>query len=74
MEELLEKVAPILETKMVPIVDALEKADATSKEYTDLLTAFNSTMVVYSQLQELFIRRALAAQKEEEVINVEEDK
>lgn len=74
MEELLEKVAPILETKMVPIVDALEKADATTKEYNDLLTAFNSTMVVYSQLQELFIRRALAAQKEEEIINVEEDK
>lgn len=74
MEELLERVAPILETKMVPIVDALEKADSTTKEYTDLLTAFNSTMVVYSQLQELFIRRALAAQKEEEVINVEEDK
>lgn len=73
MEELLEKVAPILETKMVPIVDALEKADATTKEYTDLLTAFNSTMVVYSQLQELFIRRALASQTEE-VVNVEEDK
>lgn len=67
MEKDFVRLEEILEKNMPSIIDAIEKADPTTENYRDLLTNFNSSMVIYSQLQEMFMRAAQmqAATKEE---------
>lgn len=71
MEKDLIKLEGILEKDMPIIVEAIEKADATSEDYGKLLNNFNSTMVIYSQLQEMFMRAAMATQSKEEQVKEE---
>ena len=63
MEETMVKLSEILNKKLPSIVDAIEKADATSEEYNKLLTNFNSSMVIYSEIQSMFAARAMAEAK-----------
>ncbi len=67
MEKDFVRLENILEKNMPSIIDALEKADPTTETYKELLNNFNSSMVIYSQLQEMFMRAAQmqAATKEE---------
>lgn len=67
MEKDFVRLENILEKNMPSIIDAIEKADPTTEEYKELLNNFNSSMVIYSQLQEMFMRAAQmqAATKEE---------
>jgi hypothetical protein len=67
MEKDFVRLENILEKNMPSIIDAIEKADPTTETYKELLNNFNSSMVIYSQLQEMFMRAAQmqAATKEE---------
>lgn len=67
MEKDFVRLEEILEKNMPSIIDAIEKADPTTETYKELLNNFNSSMVIYSQLQEMFMRAAQmqAATKEE---------
>ena len=67
MEKDFVRLEDILEKNMPSIIDAIEKADPTTETYKELLNNFNSSMVIYSQLQEMFMRAAQmqAATKEE---------
>ncbi len=58
MEKDFIKLEEILEKNMPTIIEAIEKAEPTSENYRDLLNNFNSSMVIYSQLQEMFMRAA----------------
>lgn len=48
----------ILEKKIPTLVEAIEKADPTSEEYNRLLTNFNSSMIIFSELKGMFARVA----------------
>lgn len=48
----------ILETKIPELVEAIKDADPKSEEYGKLLTNFNSSMVIYSELRGMFMRAA----------------
>ena len=67
MEKDFIKLEEILEKNMPVIIEAIEKADPTTETYKELLNNFNSSMVIYSQLQEMFMRAAQmqAVSKEE---------
>ena len=67
MEKDFVRLENILEKNMPSIINAIEKADPTTETYKELLNNFNSSMVIYSQLQEMFMRAAQmqAATKEE---------
>ena len=67
MEKDFIKLESILEKNMPVIIEAIEKADPTTEAYKELLNNFNSSMVIYSQLQEMFMRAAQmqASSKEE---------
>lgn len=58
MEKDFVKLEEILEKNMPVIIEAIEKADPTTETYKELLNNFNSSMVIYSQLQEMFMRAA----------------
>ena len=63
MEESLIKLNEVIKSKVPTIVDAIEKTDATSEEYNKLLTNFNSSMVIYSEIQTMFAARAAQLNK-----------
>lgn len=67
MEKDFVRLEEILEKNMPSIIDAIGNTDPTTEDYRNLLTNFNSSMVIYSQLQEMFMRAAQmqAATKEE---------
>ena len=75
MSEQLEKMIPIIEEKVPTIVEAIKNAEPTSKEYQELLNNFNSSVIIYSQIQEMFAQRqmmkAAAAQAEAAKENTE---
>lgn len=73
MEKDLIKLSEILNKKLPSIVDAIEKADATSEEYNKLLTNFNSSMVIYSEIQNMFASRMQQNIKVENNEEVKED-
>lgn len=58
MEKSLMILDDVLEQKIPTIVDAIKEADPTTEEYSRLLTNFNSSMVIYSELKTLFIKSA----------------
>ena len=58
MEKHLMMLDNILEKKIPTLVEAIEKADPTSEEYNKLLTNFNSSMIIYSELKGMFARVA----------------
>ena len=60
MEKDLLKLSEILNKKLPLIIEGIEKADATSEEYNKLLTNFNSSMVIYSEIQNMFAARNAA--------------
>lgn len=60
MEKEILKLNEILIKKIPSIVEAIENADATSEEYNKLLTNFNSSMVIYSEIQGMFAARNAA--------------
>lgn len=64
MEEKLQKLSNIIEEKIPTIVDAINNEPADSENYGKLLQNFNSSMVVYSELQTMFARRATVTKEE----------
>ena len=69
MDKELLKLSEIISKKLPTIVEAIEKEDATSENYNKLLTNFNSSMVVFSEIQTMFAARAaqqIKGTKEEE--------
>ena len=58
MEKHLMMLDNILEKKIPTLVEAIEKADPTSEEYNKLLTNFNSSMIIFSELKSMFARVA----------------
>lgn len=68
MEKDLAKLQEVLSKKIPGLVEAIEKADATSEEYGKLLGNFNSSMVVYSEIVSMFASRLRAeeAKKKED--------
>ena len=65
MEKDMIKLNEILTKKIPVIVEAIEKADPVTEDYNKLLTNFNSSMVIYSELQQMFAAKAMAAAKAE---------
>lgn len=67
MENKLLELDKTLEEKIVTLIDALKDADPVTDEYGKLLTAFNSSMVIYSEIKGMFARAAeeLAKQNKE---------
>lgn len=65
MEKEMVKLNEILTKKIPVIVEAIEKADPVTEDYNKLLTNFNSSMVIYSEIQQMFAAKALAAAKAE---------
>ena len=69
MIEDLTKLTKILDDKVKPMVEAIEKADPSSKEYGDLLANFSITMTLASNLNRTLLdvaQRAKELAKEEE--------
>lgn len=67
MEQELEKMAEVIEEKLPAIINALKETDATTTRYNELLTNFNSSMVIYSQIKTMFAaRKEIIKLKEEE--------
>ena len=50
MEKELIKLGEIIQKKVPTIVEAIENEEPTSEKYGKLLSNFNSSMVVYSQI------------------------
>lgn len=65
----LVKLVKVLESKVEPIVDAVEKADPTTEEYGDLLENFSASMQLISLINRTLadVSAAMKANKEEEV-------
>lgn len=69
MIEDLTKLTKILDGKVKPMVEAIDKADPASKEYGDLIANFSMTMTLASNLNRTLLdvaRRAQEMTKEEE--------
>lgn len=64
MDKDMIRLAEVISKKIPVIIDAIEKADATTEEYNKLLVNFNSSMVIYSEINNMIAAR-LANQKEE---------
>ena len=69
MEEKLQELSNIIEGKIPTIVDAINNEPADSENYGKLLQNFNSSMVVYSELQAMFGQRARMDVTKEEIDN-----
>ena len=67
MEKDLLKLQKNLTEKIPIIVEAIEKTDPTTKEYADLINNFNASMVVFSELTNMFNAslKNIAKEKEE---------
>lgn len=63
MENCLMELDNILELKIPVLVEAIKDADPTTEKYEKLLTNFNSSMVIYSELKSMFVRAANEAVK-----------
>lgn len=61
MEKCLMELDNILELKIPVLVEAIKNADPITEDYGKLLTNFNSSMVVYSELKSMFARAAMEA-------------
>jgi hypothetical protein len=64
----LVKLVKVLESKVEPIVEAVEKADPTTEEYGDLLENFSASMQLISLINRTLadVSAAMKANKEEE--------
>ena len=69
MEEKLQELSKTIEEKIPTIVDAIKNEPADSENYGKLLQNFNSSMVVYSELQAMFGQRARMDVTKEEIDN-----
>ena len=65
MIEDLKKLAEVLDTKVKPIVEAVEKADPLSEDYHKLLENFNATMAVASDVNRTLLAVANAKKSNE---------
>ena len=76
MIEDLQNLVKILDDKVKPIVDAIEKADPCSEEYGKLLDNYNATMMVSSNTNRtlLAIAQQLQASKKDEKVEEGEEK
>ena len=65
----LVKLVKVLESKVEPIVEAVEKADPTTEEYGELLENFSASMQLISLINRTLadVSAAMKANKEEEV-------
>lgn len=66
METKLIELDKTLEEKLIVLIDAIKEADALSADYSKLLTDFNSTMVIYSEIKAMFARAAQELKEREE--------
>lgn len=73
MIEDLEKLSKVFDTKIKPLVDAIEKADPTTDEYKKLVENYALTMTVSSNLNRTLIAVAQAAAQNKET-NTKEEK
>jgi hypothetical protein len=64
----LVKLVKVLESKVEPIVEAVEKADPTTEEYGELLENFSASMQLISLINRTLadVSAAMKANKEEE--------
>ena len=64
----LVKLVKVLENKVEPIVEAVEKADPTTEEYGELLENFSASMQLISLINRTLadVSAAMKANKEEE--------
>ena len=64
----LVKLVKVLESKVDPIVEAVEKADPTTEEYGELLENFSASMQLISLINRTLadVSAAMKANKEEE--------
>lgn len=74
MEEKLKELEEILETKMPALISVIKESDPATKEYGEYLNNFNASMVIYSNLKEMFAREMLQQMiKENEEKEIVED-
>lgn len=66
------KLKDILDTKLTPIVEAIEKADPTTEEYSRLLDNFSMSITLNSNLSKTLIGVEQALNKEKVEEKVEE--
>ena len=66
MIEDLQRLSEVFDTKIKPLVDAIEKADPTTKEYKELLENYALTMSVSSNVARTLLAVAQAAQEQPE--------
>ena len=66
MIEDLQRLSGVFDTKIKPLVDAIEKADPTTKEYKELLENYALTMSVSSNVARTLLAVAQAAQEQPE--------
>ena len=64
MIEDLQRLSEVFDTKIKPLVDAIEKADPTTKEYKELLENYALTMSVSSNVARTLLAVAQAAQEQ----------
>ena len=64
----LVKLVIVIESKVAPIVEAVEKADPTTEEYGELLENFSASMQLISLINRTLadVSAAMKANKEEE--------
>ena len=62
----LQRLSGVFDTKITPLVDAIEKADPTTKEYKELLENYALTMSVSSNVARTLLAVAQAAQEQPE--------
>jgi len=68
----LVKLKDILDTKLTPIVEAIEKSDPTTEEYSRLLDNFSMSITLSSNLSKTLIGVEQALNKEKVEEKVEE--
>ena len=59
----LQKLADVLDTKVQPLVEAIEKADPTKEEYGIMLSNFNATMTVATNIGNTLVSVAKKVQE-----------
>ncbi|MBP5446110.1 MAG: hypothetical protein J6Y28_08070 [Acholeplasmatales bacterium] len=59
----LQKLADVLDTKVAPLVEAIEKADPTKEEYGIMLSNFNATMTVATNIGNTLVSVAKKVQE-----------
>ena len=64
MIEDLQRLSEVFDAKIKPLVDAIEKADPTTKEYKELLENYALTMSVSSNVARTLLAVAQAAQEQ----------